>query len=358
MRNITVIDRQTRFGYFAWPTVARLNDGRLIVVCSGFRMRHVCPFGKVTAFYSSDEGESWSAPAVLSDTALDARDAGIAVLDDCVLTTTFTASRAVQKKYLDAWYRMPTLEKENAFIERYLDTVDDRTEAEQSGTFIMTWDGTRTGRWERAPFGLSAPHGPFRLQDGDAMYIGEKRGFGADEAAGPIVCARRSRDGVWTQLGTIPCPDNGLRYCEPHGVQLPDGRIVAHLRAQSDEEFSVWQSVSDDGGKTFSPPERILADGAPPHLLLHSSGALVCAYANRTMPGAGPRAAVSTDGGKSWDRRIVLRSDAAGGDIGYASSVELRDGSVLTVFYYTDRKGKDKTAIESVVWRLDEAKPI
>jgi hypothetical protein len=49
-----------------------------------------------------------------------------------------------------------------------------------------------------------------------------------------------------------------------------------------------------------------------------------------------------------------LQGDAAGEDIGYSSSVELRDGRILTVFYFTDRKAQDKTAIESVVWGLDE----
>ena len=33
--------------YYAWPSVARLHDGRLAMVASGFRMKHVCPFGKV-----------------------------------------------------------------------------------------------------------------------------------------------------------------------------------------------------------------------------------------------------------------------------------------------------------------------
>ena len=34
-----------RFGYFGWPTVARLDDGTLMVASSGLRSQHVCPFG-------------------------------------------------------------------------------------------------------------------------------------------------------------------------------------------------------------------------------------------------------------------------------------------------------------------------
>ena len=33
--------------YFGWPSVARLQDGSLMTVASGFRIAHICPFGKV-----------------------------------------------------------------------------------------------------------------------------------------------------------------------------------------------------------------------------------------------------------------------------------------------------------------------
>ena len=37
-------------GFVGWPTVAKLRDGKLMAVASGFRVRHVCPFGKCIAF--------------------------------------------------------------------------------------------------------------------------------------------------------------------------------------------------------------------------------------------------------------------------------------------------------------------
>ena len=48
------------FGYFGWPSVARLPDGTLAVAASGFRLRHVCPFGKGVICYSRDEGRPWA----------------------------------------------------------------------------------------------------------------------------------------------------------------------------------------------------------------------------------------------------------------------------------------------------------
>jgi len=64
------------FSYFAWPSVARLDNGRLVVGSSGLRTEHACPFGKTVLHFSADEGETWSAPRVINDSPLDDRDDG------------------------------------------------------------------------------------------------------------------------------------------------------------------------------------------------------------------------------------------------------------------------------------------
>ena len=48
-----------RYNYFAWPSAKRLPDGRIAVGASGFRLRHVCPFGKAVMMFSEDDGESY-----------------------------------------------------------------------------------------------------------------------------------------------------------------------------------------------------------------------------------------------------------------------------------------------------------
>ena len=67
----TIAESERTLGGFNWPSIARLSDGRLAVVSSGFRLAHVCPFGKVTIQYSSDEGITWTPPAVILDSPLD-----------------------------------------------------------------------------------------------------------------------------------------------------------------------------------------------------------------------------------------------------------------------------------------------
>ena len=54
-----IIDNpDSKHDYFAWPSVARLQSGKIAVVASGFRCQHICPFGKAVIAYSEDEGET------------------------------------------------------------------------------------------------------------------------------------------------------------------------------------------------------------------------------------------------------------------------------------------------------------
>ncbi len=50
---------------------------------------------------------------------------------------------------------------------------------------------------------------------------------------------------------------------------------------------------------------------------------------------------VSSDEGLTWDADnvIVLRNDGAGYDLGYPRSMQLEDGTILTVYYFTDHFG-------------------
>src|SRR4051794_32342228 len=71
-----IISQQPEF-YHGWPTLARKQDGGLLVTYSGGRETHVCPFGRVEIIRSSDDGKTWSWPEVILDTPIDDRDAGV-----------------------------------------------------------------------------------------------------------------------------------------------------------------------------------------------------------------------------------------------------------------------------------------
>ena len=119
----------------------------------------------------------------------------------------------------------------------------------------------------------------------------------------------------------------------------------------------MFSTSSEDGGRTWSPWRPTGVSGSPPHLLLHSSGALICAFGRREPP-FGERAMVSYDGGKTWADEYVLDGRPKDSDLGYPSSVELPDGSIMTVYYqkYVQPDGgcDPFTSILYTVWRLKD----
>jgi len=110
----------SRHNYFGWPTVTRLQNGKIAVVASGFRLRHVCPFGKTVISYSEDEGESYTRPAPIIDTPLDDRDGGIMTFGEKgVIVTSFNNTVNFQRKHNSS----------DPYALAYLDTVTPESES-------------------------------------------------------------------------------------------------------------------------------------------------------------------------------------------------------------------------------------
>ncbi|MBQ2957392.1 MAG: exo-alpha-sialidase [Clostridia bacterium] len=317
------------YNYFGWPSVARLQDGRLMMVASGFRMKHLCPFGKVVACCSTDDGETWTRPAVLLDTPLDDRDAGVVPFgENSVLITSFNNTVQAQRGWNAA--------ASDPYITAYLDGVEASGLEEKyiGSTFIISRDGGKTfGEVMRMP--VTTPHGPAPMPDGSLLYAG--RTFSRHNAVmadDHIAVYRLSADGTYEKLGDIENVAPGLLSCEPNAIVLPDGKIIVHIRVHKGGYFTLFQSESYDGGHTFTKPRQLLGDqgGAPAHLLRLRNGTLISTYGYREAP-FGIRMMYSTDNGDTWSTDHVLWDKGLGNDLGYPCSVELENGEILTVFY-------------------------
>ena len=73
------------------------------------------------------------------------------------------------------------------------------------------------------------------------------------------------------------------------------------------------------------------------------------------MPHCGARGRISYDGGKTWSDEIVLcMADNSGiGDLGYPSTVELSNGTLVTAYY--QRVGTDSyPSLLYTTWKLVE----
>lgn len=333
-------------GYIAWPSAARLPDGNLAIAASGFRLDHICPFGKGLLFVSCDEGKSWSDPRAIFDTQLDDRDCGICMFaGKRVIVTSFNNSLDFQRN--SNKYRLMSEQEETRakgrLIDAYLDYAQlflKNKETPHSNYRISNDGGLHFSDIRHCP--VSAPHGPIADENGRLIYIGHRFSLFEDpeSAKSDVQCYALDENDCFTHLGDIPniFDEKGkCMSCEPHAVALGNGRILVHIRVQRWGEnslFTIYQSESLDGGKTFSLPRQILRDrgGSPPHLLRHSSGVLICSYGYREKP-YGIRLMMSRNEGKTWDSDYILEQEAENGDLGYPASVELKDGSLMTVYY-------------------------
>ena len=357
----------SRHCYFAWPTVARLRNGKLAVAASGYRLTHVCPFGKGVLAYSEDEGEHWGRPMVLVDTVMDNRDAGVLPFGECgVFYHSIIGSLESNRQWLkrdfhhtaDNWLKNATPDVDYRIAYMNMITPEQEKAALGDCYRISHDNGVTFGPVMLSP--ISSPHGPTELSDGTVLWVGSVREENIDQISAPEQIQAFTVDtdsGKMSYLGSVPdIPDTDgsgsiLASYEPYAFQLPSGRILCHIRVQrpnGELMFTLYQSESDDGGKTWSAPHRLIhpQGGAPSHIYMHSSGVLIAAYSNRLIGKPGIRLMFSTDGGENWDTDHILFESDFGDDLGYPATVELSDGSLLTVFYaHTGEEGP------AVIWQ-------
>ncbi len=141
----------------------------------------------------------------------------------------------------------------------------------------------------------------------------------------------RSTDGgrTWGDESLVATGHNEIAY-----AFLAQGRLLAAARSESGHVATLF---SDDGGRTWSKPVQVTRDGEhPADLTVLASGAVQMTFGRRIRPmGAG--VLLSRDGGESWDteHEVLLAGDGIrNGDLGYPSTVQLADGTIVTALYY------------------------
>jgi hypothetical protein len=358
-----VITRQPHL-YHGWPTLARRKSGQLLVVCSGGREAHVCPFGRVELMRSHDGGKTWTWPQVVLDGPIDDRDAGVVeTARGSLLVTTFTSlafepvlAQAEARKEGDpqAWPK-DKLERWQAARDR----IDAAQRQKELGTWmIRSTDGGVT--WSaRFDSKVNSPHGPVVLTDGKLLYAGKQLWTGERRNG---VCVSADDGQSWDWLAEIPTRkgDDPKEYHELHAVDTGEGRLIVHIRNHNAaNRQETLQCESTDGGKTWSEPHSIACAtstgsngvwGYPSHLLRLKDGRLLMSYGHRRAP-LGVQARLSADTGKSWSEPILISDDGTSGDLGYPSTVQLEDGSLVTVWYEQMKEPK-LAVLRQARWQL------
>ena len=264
-------------------------------------------------------------------------------------------------------------EKRGFAVEVYPEkiNVEHRMELRRKRPGEESWEVRTLESDEELPFFALARNGTDLtscvLQDDTIVH----QIYGSAEAGDPFRAwvLRSENAGDSWEMVTMAY-DGGLNpFNESSLLCLPSGRIVALVRTASaskriptDEKY-LWQTHSDDGGKTWSEIRRTDIWGYPPHLLRLSNGSVLCSYGHRRAP-YGICACVSHDECETWniENEIVLRADGlttngtvtgkgVAADLGYPRTVELSDGSLYTVYYIT--LGDGVTHVASTRWSLD-----
>lgn len=353
VQDVRTISFQPQY-YHGWPTVTRRRNGDLVLVVSGGREGHICPFGRVEMMVSHDQGATWSWPQTILDSPSDDRDAGILeTAKGTLLATTFT-SLAYERMLLDAEKKKgqpgawpeEKLQRWQAAYTRF--TAEER-KANLGEWMIRSTDGGVT--WSaRYPTIVNSPHGPIQLADGRLLYAG-KQLWTPENRIG--VCESHDDGATWKWLAEIPARsgDSVVKYHELHAVEAGDGRLIVHIRNENKIGYGeTLQTESSDGGKTWSEPHSIGVWGLPSFLNRLRDGRLLMTYGYRRAP-FGNQARISTDAGRTWSEPLTIYGDGAGGDLGYPSTVEFEDGSLLTV-WYEHMKDSPYAVLRQARWKI------
>lgn len=189
---------------------------------------------------------------------------------------------------------------------------------------------------------------------------------------------------TWTKAADVPTWDSPQAFfCEASVLPLSHDHLLLAVRVPGDfpsregapadmpdvlacETFvdEAWNRTlmmeSEDGGRTWSEPWPILERGnVHAHLLRLRDGRILVTYACYHLPWS-VQAALSEDDGKTFAAASpILLSDSLWNAVGWATSVQLDDDSIITCYaktaYWPDRSkapAKSDHACEVVRWTL------
>jgi len=342
--SISTISQQPHY-YHGWPTITRTQAGELIAVWSGRREAHICPFGSVEMMVSRDEGASWTYPRTVWDGLIDDRDAGVLeTASGAILVTSFSSLA-----YVDDFDQKRAPDAVRAWNSAHARLPDDASrEAELGCWAFRSTDQGRTFS-TRIDTVVNSPHGPCQLSDGRLLYLGKRLW----EKTKDVGAAESTDDGVsWSWIAPVPSRpgDDSAAYHELHAVECASGKILGTVRNHNaNQSGETLLTHSLDGGRSWSVPRSIGVWGLPAHLLRLRDGRLLMSYGYRRKP-YGNQARLSSDEGESWSEPISISADGSGSDLGYPSTVELSDGSLLSI-WYERVEGEEKARLRQARWK-------
>ena len=345
-------------GHLAFPDVARLADGRIALV---YRQgaSHVDPSGLVMAQFGSEDGLTWSDPAVILDTpGIDDRDPSVALLADGRLLVT--------------WF-----------------PYDWETIGGSRLTLHEVFGAFSSDQGETFPHVVQISDGSMSVEGGHI----DEQGLWADGAGEAVLVWACSSPAVeyqgrillpaygghalnLSQLATHPrswitlfaSDDGGETWArervetggpadtwlmEPSLLPVRNGPFRLHIRTADGTDpggpGQTAQSFSFDGGAVWAPWQDLDFIGHAPNLYQLQNGAVLSAFrwVSDSYTVASAAFVHSLDDGKTWSHPIEIEY-CAGYECGYPSILELPGNRVLFVYY-----GRGGASIKGAIYSFE-----
>lgn len=193
--------------------------------------------------------------------------------------------------------------------------------------------GTWLGDTDRQPR-VGAVRGQW-VRHGDTLLLAVY--WGVEE--GCALFASGDHGETWHCRGTLAVdPAREVAYQEPALCVGDDGHLVCFMRTAGAGGRLATARSSD--GMTWEPPRLHALVGHPFHPLRLRDGRVLLSYGFRDPPfGIRLRLLDGVDTDPDTVPEVVVRDDGLCRDIGYPWAVELDDGRVMLVYYWTGEDG-------------------
>ncbi len=133
-------------------------------------------------------------------------------------------------------------------------------------------------------------------------------------------------------------PEQKLSFTEPALLHIKDKTIMAFIRNTSGNDHFIT-ALSTDSGQSWSQWQESSLTGHPVHPLKLSDGRIFLSYGYRHKPYGIRAHLMDSKAEHLLGDEIIIRDDGLCGDVGYPWAVELPNGNVLVVYYFTQEDG-------------------
>lgn len=302
--------------YQAFPDACRLKNGDIVAVFYAGDEHVTKPSakypkaGRICLVRSKDEGKTWSKPVTIYDDIDDNRDPHISQMSNGKVVVSFFSLQ-----YPDPNSKQYTI----------------------LGKPQLLWSNDNGKTWDKNAVTLEVGSTSYissaqvrEMPDGTTILpVYHQEGKGGLTAWGGVMLSK-DKGKTWGPVITIGEKANLPLAAETDVVLLKDGTLYAALRAQ--QEVHMHYATSKDMGKTWSDVQDIGFRGhSPSFTRLKSGEILMTTRAFREAPSkkgyTGLR--ISRDEAKTWEGPYLVDETLGA----YPSTIELKDGSVLVVYY-------------------------